>query len=132
MQQDAFLWFIARYGNTPEELGYKVVATRDRNVCFVRNRQVVFAKNQSDSDAFIRGQTIIEKAISYSMLALFVFLGLFLLMLFFLATNNTKLALLAMYIGISISFLAVVILIICYNRVKPLEEQYKDVITYVA
>lgn len=52
-------------------------------------------------------------------------------MLFSLATNNTKLALLAMYIG-SIGFLAVVILMICYNRVKPLEKQYKDVITYVA
>lgn len=65
------------------------------------------------------------------MLALLVVLGLFLLMLFSLATNNTKLALLAMYIG-SIGFLAVVILMICYNRVKPLEKQYKDVITYVA
>lgn len=132
LQQDAFMWFKEQYGSTPEELGNKVIATRDRHVCFIRNKQVIFAKNQSDSDTFIKEQTIIEKAITYSMLVLLIMAGLLLLMLFSFATNNTKPALQAMYIGISISFLAIVSLIICYKKLKPLEKQCKDVIIYAA
>ena len=132
LQQNAFMWFKEQYGSTPEELGYKVIATRDRHVCFIRNKQVIFAKNQSDSDTFIKEQTIIEKAITYSMLVLLIMAGLLLLMLFSFATNNTKPALQAMYIGMSISFLAIVSLIICYKKLKPLEKQCKDVIIYAA
>lgn len=132
LQQNAFMWFKEQYGSTPEELGYKVIATRDRHVCFIRNKQVIFAKNQSDSDTFIKEQTIIEKAITYSMLVLLIMAGLLLLMLFSFATNNTKLALQAMYIGMPISFLAIVSLIICYNKLKPLENRLKDVIIYAA
>ena len=132
LQQNAFMWFKEQYGSTPEELGYKVIATRDSRVCFIRNKQVIFAKNQSDSDTFIKEQTIIEKAITYSMLVLLIMAGLLLLMLFSFATNNTKLALQAMYIGMSISFLAIVSLIICYKKLKPLEKQCKEVIIYAA
>ena len=129
LQQDAFMWFKERYGRTPEELGYKVIATRNRNICFVRNRQVIFAKNQSDNNAFIKEQTIIEKAATYSMLVILITVGLFFLALTSSAINNAKQL---MYIAIAIDFLAVVSLIICYNKLKPLAPKSKDVIIYAA
>lgn len=134
LQQDAFIWFKNQYGTAPQEIGYKVsVPKTKRFLWFAELKQMVFAPNAETAHAFVKGQTILEKLVSYTMLAMCLIAGLFCFVLFSIATSRERLTVILVSITIGIALLMLIINAVCYFKVKPLEKMYKGrIITYTA
>ncbi len=69
LQQDAFMWFKAKYGKTPREAGFEVMFPRERRLFFLKvAEQVVFAPDMETAKAFDTVQKYIENSITLAVL----------------------------------------------------------------
>ena len=69
LQQDAFMWFKAKYGKTPGEAGFEVMFPRERRLFFLKiAEQVVFAPDMEAARAFDIVQRYIENSITLAVL----------------------------------------------------------------
>lgn len=65
LQQDAFMWFKAKYGKTPGEAGFEVMFPRERRLFFLKiAEQVVFAPDMETAKAFDKAQRYIGNSIT--------------------------------------------------------------------
>ncbi len=125
LQQDAFMWFKAKYGKTPDESGLKVIYPRVRKIFFLKiAEQVVFAPDMETAKAFDKAQRYIENSITLTGLSVplggLVFIGV---MIEMIKDGFLRYASLFSLFGILI--LVLIVLRVNAHKARILEKSYE-------
>lgn len=129
LQQNALVWFKNRYGQTPGEMGFDAAVSRTKRLLFfIKYPQVVFAPDTKTAAAFVKAQTMLETIFSSFVLVVLYTLGIFFCM-FEVCRAQAE----TFFLILSPYMLAIIILLICCLKLRPLERQYVNkIVLYTA